>query len=68
MPMNAPLNTEVLLRPGASPQVELQLAAEGVQRYVWEGRFGTMLIEVRAGQVYVDGELVEPASAEVLPT
>lgn len=66
--MNAPLTAEILLRPGASPQVELQLATEGVQRYVWEGRFGTMLIEVRAGQVYVNGGLVEPASVEALPT
>lgn len=60
--MNAPLNTEVLLRPGASLQAELQLATAGVLRYVWEGRFGTMLIEVRQGQVYVNGGLVEPAS------
>ena len=66
--MNAPLNAEVLLRPEASQQIELQLATDGVQRYVWEGRFGTMLIEVRAGQVYVNGGLVEPAGAEVFPT
>lgn len=66
--MNAPLNTEVLLRPEADPQVDLQLATEGVQRYVWEGRFGSMLIEVRSGQVYVNGGLVEPASAEAQPT
>lgn len=59
--MNAPVNAEVLLRPGASQQVELQLATEGVLRYVWEGRFGTMLIEVRGGRVYVNGGLVEPA-------
>lgn len=62
--MNAPLNAEVLLRPGVSRQVDLQLAAEGVQRYVWEGRFGTMLIEVREGRVYVNGGLVEPADPE----
>ena len=66
--MNAPLNAEVFLRPRANPQVKLQLATEGVQRYVWEGRFGAMLIEVRAGQVYVNGGLVEPASVDALPT
>ncbi len=60
--MNAPLNTEVLLRPDRAQQSELQRATEGVQRYVWEGRFGTMLIEVREGMVYVNGGLVESAS------
>jgi hypothetical protein len=60
--MNAPLNTEVLLRPGSGRQAEMQLASESVLRYVWEGRFGTMLIEVRDGQVYVNGALVEAAS------
>jgi len=66
--MNAPLNAEVFLRPRANPQVKLQLATEGVQRYVWEGQFGAMLIEVRAGQVYVNGGLVEPACVDALPT
>jgi hypothetical protein len=63
--MNAPLNTEILLRPGGGHQAELQLASEGVLRYVWEGRFGFMLIEVRGGQVYVNGGLVEPASGAI---
>lgn len=59
--MNAPVLPEVLLRPSAAAQVELQLASEGVLRYVWESRFGSMLIEVKAGRVYVNGGLVEPA-------
>jgi hypothetical protein len=59
--MNAPINTEVLLRPPGGQQSELQLATEGVLRYLWEGRFGTMLIEVKEGQVYVNGGLVEQA-------
>lgn len=58
--MNAPLQPEVLSRSDGSPRIELQLAAEGVLRYVWEGRFGTMLIEVREGLVYVNGSHVEP--------
>lgn len=58
--MNAPLLPEVLTRFDPSPQVELPLAAEGVLRYVWESRFGSMLIEVRAGRVYVNGQLVVP--------
>ena len=57
--MNAPVLPEVLLRPSAAAQVELQLASEGVLRYVWEGRFGPMLIEVKEGRVYVNGGLVE---------
>lgn len=59
--MNAPLLPEILNRRDETPQAELPLAAEGVQRVVWEGRFGTMLIEVRDGQVFVDGQRVEPA-------
>lgn len=29
-------------------------------RWVWHGRFGTILIEVRGDEVFVDGERVEP--------
>lgn len=59
--MNAPLLQEVLARREAGPQADLPLAAEGVLRYVWEARFGSMLIEVRDGRAYVNGQLVEPA-------
>jgi hypothetical protein len=64
--VNAPLLPEVLTRRDATPQTELQLAAEGVLRYVWEGRFGSMLIEVREGRVYVNGSLVESTDAAAL--
>lgn len=57
--MNAPLHTEVLRFREATPQEALPLATEGVQRYVWEGRFGAMLIEVVDGIAYVNGERVE---------
>jgi hypothetical protein len=59
--MNAPLHSEVLLRREPS-QPELALASEGVQRYVWESKFGEMLIEVREGRVYVNGKVVEPSA------
>lgn len=59
--MNAPLLPEVLSRLEPNPQTDLPLAAEGVLRYVWEGKFGPMLIEVREGQAYVNGQVVEPA-------
>lgn len=31
-----------------------------VTRWLWHGRFGTILIEVRGDEVFVDGERVEP--------
>lgn len=66
--MNAPLIPEVLSRRDPSPQTDLPLASEGVLRYVWESRFGPMLIEVRAGRAFVNGEPVEPAEhAESAP-
>lgn len=59
--MNAPLLPEILTHRDSTPQTDLPLAAEGVLRYVWEGRFGAMLIEVRDGEVFVNGQRVEPA-------
>lgn len=58
--MNAPLLPEVLLGVDSSTEPQLPLETEGVPRYVWEGRFGAMLIEVRDGVAYVNGEKVEP--------
>jgi hypothetical protein len=59
--VNAPLLSEILVRRGEDPQVELPLAAEGVLRYVWESCFGSMLIEVKGGRSYVNGQAIEPA-------
>ena len=59
--MNAPLRSDVFIRPEPSAQLDLPLAAHGVLRHVWESRFGTMLIEARNGQIFVNGRLVEPA-------
>ena len=58
--MNAPTPLENLRRAEPSPQVELPLAAEGVQRYLWESRCRAMLIEVIGDQVFVNGSVVEP--------
>jgi len=57
--MNAPLHPEILRLREPSPQEALALATEGVQRYVWESRFGAMLIEVVDGVAYVNGERVD---------
>ena len=62
--MNAPLLPEVLVRRGTDAQVDLPLASEGVLRYLWESRFGPMLIEVRDGSAFVNGQAVESAETQ----
>lgn len=59
--MGAPLFPEVLQSQRPSAQEALPLATEGVQRFVWESRFGAMLIEVVNGVAYVNGTRVEPS-------
>lgn len=59
--MNAPLLPEVLTLREPSPQYSLGLATPGVQRYLWESRFGPVLIEVIGDDVYVNQERVVPA-------
>jgi hypothetical protein len=65
--MNAPLRPEVLRLRDPSPQELLPLATEGVQRYVWESRFGPMLIEVVDGVTYVNGGRVESVAEDSEP-
>ena len=51
----------VLRSPAEPPGRDSVAGPSGAEtRYVWEGRFGTVVIEVRDGRVYVDGALVEP--------
>ena len=57
--MNSPSFAELVLPPQDSPQRALALVTEHVQRYVWDSRFGPMLIEVIDGIVYVNGERVD---------
>lgn len=59
--LNAPLHPEVLIRAREDSQLALALATEGCLRYVWESRFGPILIEVAKGEVFVNGSRVEPA-------
>lgn len=56
--MNAPLLPELLLGPRRDDEPALPLATEGVQRFVWESAFGPMLIEVRDGAAFVNGQCV----------
>lgn len=58
--MNAAVQAEVLLRRRDDGQAALPLAAPGVQRWVWESRYGPILIEVIRGEVYVNGQWVKP--------
>jgi hypothetical protein len=48
----------VLLGPQPSDQPCLDLAAEGVQRYVWQSAYGATLIEVRDRVAFVNGDRV----------
>jgi hypothetical protein len=57
--MTAPFTPEVLRWRDKTPQADLPLATDGVLRYVWENKFGEMLIEVIDGVVYVNGDRVE---------
>lgn len=59
--MNAPLLPQILLKQDASAQTDLDLATEGVLRYVWSSRWGDMLIEAIDGVVYVNGQRVDAA-------
>lgn len=56
--MNAPPLPEILLGAPPADQSSLVLATEGIQRYVWRGAFGSMLIEARDGVAYVNGQRV----------
>ena len=56
--MNAPLFPEVLLRSSEDQQPPLPLSTDGVARWVWESRFGAMLIEVSGDSVFVNGQRV----------
>jgi len=51
---------EILVGDHDGEQMPLSLAAEGVVRYVWQSAFGPMLIEVRDGVAFVNGQAVTP--------
>lgn len=64
--MNAPLYPEVLLRSNDDQQPLLPLLTNGVARWVWENRFGSMLIEAVGDQVFVNGKPVVPHASAAL--
>ncbi len=58
--MNALVSPEVLMNAELAHQPAFALASVGEQRYVWHSAFGPMLIEVRDGAAFVNGERVLP--------
>jgi hypothetical protein len=64
MPAAAPDAAEQAASP-AQPRLDLDPA--GVQRIVWESRYGPILIEIVGDRVLVNGQPVEPASLPPRP-
>jgi len=58
--MSGPLFPERFCGAAPDAQEALPLAAERVQRFVWQMTHGQILVEVRDGCAYVNGERVEP--------
>ena len=56
--MDAILLPEIQMGAQPDDQASLAFASEGVQRYVWRSSFGPMLIEVRDGAAFVNGNRV----------
>lgn len=65
--MNAPVLQEVLLRINAHGN-DLPLATAGVLRYVWESRYGEILIEVVGDEIFVNGSRVERTRSTPIET
>jgi hypothetical protein len=51
---------QTLVRNAPARQAALPLASNGVQRWLWESRFGAILIEVAGDDVFVNGQRVVP--------
>jgi hypothetical protein len=54
---------DVVLAPEEQLEPSLPLGSDGVRRWVWHSRFGAILIEVIDGDVFVNGQRVEPHAA-----
>jgi hypothetical protein len=58
---NIPLLPKVMQGPHPADQPSLEIASEGVQRYVWNSAYGAVLIEANGEDVWVNGQRVVPA-------
>ena len=54
------LELDVVIAPDDQVQPPLPLASEGVRRWIWHSRYGTILIEVIGDDVFVNGQRVQP--------
>lgn len=54
---------DVVIGSADDAQAPLPLASDGVQRWVWQSRFGAILVEVVGPDVFVNGQRVEPHAA-----
>ncbi len=54
-----PLAIDVVVGQPDGAQPSLPLASEGVQRWVWQSKFGPILIEVIGPDVFVNGQRVQ---------
>lgn len=61
----APLLPEIHVGTVDPNEPGLSLASADVLRYVWHSRFGDMLLEVRDGQAFVNGQPVVQADRPV---
>ena len=65
MPASAPLqaprfhDADVVLAASEAVEPSLPLGSDGVRRWVWESRYGPILIEVVGNEVFVNGQRVE---------
>lgn len=50
---------EVVYSGGDDPQVRLPLASDGVTRIIWRMQYTEILIEIRDGATWVNGQKVE---------
>jgi len=64
--INAPLPPAILRAADLQMNPAVPPAVEGIQSYLWGSRFGAMLIEVKDGVAYVNGQRVEPSTAATL--
>lgn len=55
---NLPPVLDVIVGHTDDAQPHLPLASDGVLRWVWQSRFGAMLIEVTGDEVFVNGQRV----------
>jgi hypothetical protein len=51
---------EIVVGHADNVQPLLPLASNGILRWVWQSRYGAILIEVAGGEVFVNGQRVVP--------